>query len=557
MSACCGILRVSDQPSGGADELPAAIPARSLWGRLPLVWILPIVVVLAGAFVVIRDKLAEGTTIEIRFLNAEGLEANKTKVRYKDVEIGEVTDIRVSDDRKEVIVTADIHRVARNYLVADTRFWVVRPRISGAGVSGLGTLLSGAYISVDVGTSANKRVAFEGLEVPPIVTSDLPGREFILHADDLGSLGIGSSVFYRHITAGQVVGYSLDPGGSAVTIKVFINAPFDVFVTTATRFWQASGIDMAINSDGVKLRTESLTSVLEGGVAFQSLSDITGPRVAADTAFSLFPDQDRALRPPETEIRSFVMYFHGSLRGLSPGAPVDLQGITVGEVKNVQVEYDESAGSLDYPVHVELYPQKLRGRVRHSGPPTPQSSDNEAASRTVIDKLIAHGLRAELKTGNLLTGQKFVSLDMHDDAPKDRVSWKEQPPIFPTISSGLDDIQDSVGTIAKKLSKVPFDQLSYRLMNAMTQLDQTLKSVDHLIQNVDTNLAPQVKSTLAEAEAAMRNAKDLLGQDAPLENDLGSTLLQVSRAAKSLSGLIDYLQRHPESLLRGKPPDSP
>ncbi len=196
------------------------------------------------------------------------LEANKTKVRYKDVDIGEVRDIRVGDDRKEVIVTADIHRNAKAYLVDDTRFWVVRPRVSGAGVSGLATLVSGAYISVDVGHSAVKRDHFVGLEVPPIVTADLPGREFILHADDLGSLDIGSSVFYRHITAGQVVGYSLDPGGTGVTIKVFINAPFDLYVTGDTRFWQASGIDMSVNADGVKLRTESLTSILEGGVAF-------------------------------------------------------------------------------------------------------------------------------------------------------------------------------------------------------------------------------------------------------------------------------------------------
>ncbi len=194
--------------------------------------------------------------------------SNKTKVRYKDVEIGEVRDIRVGDDRKKVIVTAAIHRNAQAYLVDDTRFWVVRPRVSGAGVSGLATLVSGAYISVDVGHSAAKRDHFVGLEVPPIVTADLPGREFILHADDLGSLDIGSSVFYRHITAGQVVGYSLDPGGTGVTIKVFINSPFDVYVTSDTRFWQASGIDMSVNADGVKLRTESLASILEGGVAF-------------------------------------------------------------------------------------------------------------------------------------------------------------------------------------------------------------------------------------------------------------------------------------------------
>ena len=543
---------MSDGPRSDIEDLPAAVPARSFWGRLPLVWILPIVVVLAGAFVVVREKLAQGTTIEIRFANAEGLEVNKTRVRYKDVEIGEVRDIRVGDDRKDVIVTAAIHRNAQAYLVNDTRFWVVRPRVSGAGVSGLATLVSGAYISVEVGHSAAKRDHFVGLEVPPIVTADLPGREFILHADDLGSLDIGSSVFYRHITAGQVVGYSLDPGGTGVTIKVFINSPFDVYVTGDTRFWQASGIDMSVNADGVKLRTESLASMLEGGVAFGNPAGATAARVAVDTAFTLFGDQDRAMRPSETEIRGFVMYFGGSLRGLSPGAPVELQGITVGEVRSVDVQYDERAGSLAFPVSVELYPQRLRGHLPHAGvaaaPPV------QPNSRGMIDSLVAHGLRAELKTGNLLTGQKFVSLDMHHDVPKDKVDWADQPAIFPTISSGLDDIQDSVGVIAKKLSKVPFDQLSARLIGAMNSLDQTLKSADRLLQNVDTNLAPQVQATLSEAQAAMKNAKELLGQDAPLENDLGSTLLQVSRAAKSISALVDYLERHPESLLRGKPP---
>ncbi len=545
---------MSEAPHANLDELPAAVPARSIWGRLPLVWILPAVVVLAGGFVVIREKLAQGTSIEIRFENAEGLEANKTKVRYKDVDIGEVRDIRVGDDRKEVIVTADIHQHAKSYLLEDTRFWVVRPRISGAGVSGLATLVSGAYISVDVGQSTVKRDHFVGLEVPPIVTADLPGREFVLHADDLGSLDIGSSVFYRHITAGQVVGYNLDPGGTGVTIKVFINAPFDVYVTSDTRFWQASGIDMSVNADGVKLRTESLTSILEGGVAFGTPPGAPTPRVAADTAFTLFNDQDRAMRPSETEISDFVMYFGGSLRGLSAGAPVDLQGITVGEVKSLDVEFDDRTKLLAFPVVVELYPQRLRGRAHRAAPSHPPS---ELKTRELIDSLVAHGLRAELKTGNLLTGQKFVSLEMHRDIPKQRVVWNEQPAIFPTISGSLDDIQDSVGVIAKKLSKVPFDQLSARLLSAMNSLDQTLKSADQLLHNVDSNLAPQMQTTLAEAQAALKNAKDLLGQDAPLENDLGSTLLQVSRAAKSISALVDYLERHPESLLRGKPPGSP
>jgi paraquat-inducible protein B len=542
---------VSDAPHPSVDDLPAAVPARTTWGRLPLVWILPAVVVLAGGFVVIREKIAQGTSIEIEFENAEGLETNKTKVRYKDVEIGEVRDIRVSDDRKKVIVSADIHRNAKSYLVEDTRFWVVRPRVSGAGVSGLATLVSGAYISVDVGHAAAKREHFVGLEVPPIVTADLPGREFILHADDLGSLDIGSSVFYRHITAGQVVGYALDGGGTGVTLKIFINSPFDLYVTGETRFWQASGIDMSVNADGVKLRTESIASILEGGVAFGTLPGSAAARVAADTSFTLFADQDRAMRPTETEIRPFLMYFGGTLRGLSAGAPVELHGISVGEVKSVGVEYDERAGLLAFPVVVELYPQRLLGRAQ-AGFGAPRVN-----SRALIDSLVAHGLRAELKTGNLLTGQKFVSLDMHHDVPKDKVGWADQPAVFPTISSGLDDIQDSVGVIAKKLSKVPFDQLSARLLAAMNSLDQTLKSADKFLKNVDGNLAPQVQATLTEAQAALKNAKDLLGQDAPLENDLGSTLLQVSRAAKSISALVDYLERHPESLLRGKPAGNP
>ena len=539
------------------NQLPTAIPATSRWGRIPLVWLLPAIVVIAGAGVIIHEKLAQGTSIEITFLNAEGLEANKTKIRYKDVEIGEVSDVRVSQDRKTVIVTADIHRNAREYLLMDTRFWVVRPRISSAGISGLTTLVSGEYISLDVGHSQVKRDHFAGLEAPPIVTSDLPGREFILRADDLGSLGIGSTVFYRHLTAGQVVGYTLDPGGAGVTVKIFINAPFDAFVTGATRFWQASGVDMSVNSDGVRLRTESLTSILEGGIAFQSLPNGSTAPAAIDTAFTLYGDQDRAMRPIEVEVRPFVLYFHNSLRGLSAGAPVDLRGITVGEVKSLDVEYDPKDGTLSFPVEIELYPQRLRGRRHHADGSIEVIDDSETASRALLDNLVAHGLRAELKTGNLLTGQKFVALDIHGDALKEKVHWASQPAIFPTISSGLDDLQDSVGSIARKLNKVPFDQLAYRLMNTMASLEQTLKSADHLLQNVDTSLAPQVAQTLTEAREALKNAKEVLGQDSPLQSDLGSTLMQVSRAAKSISALVDYLERHPESLLRGKPGDSP
>src|SRR5260221_4686206 len=538
------------------DDLPSAVPARSRWSRLPLIWILPAVVILAGAFVVIHEMVVQGTSIEIRFHNAEDLEANKTKIRYKDVEIGDVRDIHVSKDRKEVVVTAMIHRDAGRYRVAVPLFWVVRPRVPAAGVTGLGTLGSGSYISVDVGRSAIGSKHFVGLEVPPIVTSDLPGHKFVLHADDLGSLGIGSSVFYRHITAGQVVAYALDPGGAGVTLTIFVNPPFDTYVTGGTRILRASGIDMSISSDGVKLRTESLTSILQGGVAFQALPGSATTAAPNDTAFTLYPDEDHAMRPIETEIRSFVMYFKGSLRGLSPGAPVELHGIGVGEVKSVDVEYDRDAGTLRFPVLVDIYPQRIRGHKARGAQP-PAKDDPETSSRRLVDSLVARGLRAELKSGNLLTGQKYVELDMHAEAPAEKVWWADEPWVFPTVSNGLDEFQDSMGSIARKLNKVPFDQISYRLLSTMTSLEQTLKSTDQLMRHVDGSVAPQVGATLTGAQAALNNAKQLLAQDAPLQSDLGPTLLQLSRAAKAVTPLVDYLERHPESLLRGKPGDSP
>ena len=540
------------------DDLPEAVPDRPRRTRLPLVWILPALVAVVGAFVVIQQKLAQGPQIDISFADADGLEANKTKIRYKDVDIGDVTDIHVAKDRKKVIVSARIHRDARDYLVDDTRFWVVRPRITGGGVSGLQTLVSGSYISVDVGGSTTKRDEFDGLEIPPIVTSDVPGREFVLHAEDIGSLGVGSTVFYRHISAGQVVAYSLDPGGASVTIKIFVNEPYDAFVTSATRFWQASGIDMSLDSEGVKLRTESLSSILEGGIAFQSPPGVAGTAsLPNDTAFTLFTDFERAMRQTDTEVRTFLLYFGGSLRGLSVGAPVDLRGITIGEVKALSVEYERKSGTLSFPVEVDIFPQRIRGRSRRANRTVAPEDASENASRELVDSLVAHGMRAEIKTGNLLTGQKYVAMDFHHEVPADQVFWDAHPAVFPTTSGALDEIQDSIGSIAKKLDKVPFDKITGRLLDTMASLNDTLKSADSLVHQVDGTLAPEITATLQEARGAMKNAKDVLSQDAPLQKDLNATLLQLSRAAKSASALVDYLERHPESLLRGKPGDAP
>jgi paraquat-inducible protein B len=248
------------------------------------------------------------------------------------------------------------------------------------------------------------------------------------------------------------------------------------------------------------------------------------------------------------------MYFSGSLRGLSAGAPVDLRGITIGEEKGLSVEYERDAGRLRFPVEVDIFPQRIRGLGRRGDHPPGVQSDS--AGRALLDSLVAHGMRAELKTGSLLTGQKYVALDFHTDLPRDHVGWDASPPVFPTAAGALDEIQDSVVSIAKKLEKVPLDQIAARLMATMATLDDTLKNADRLVRQLDGTIAPQISDTLKEAQGAMKNAKEVLGQDAPLQSDLSATLLELSRAAKSVNALVDYLERHPEALLRGKPGES-
>jgi paraquat-inducible protein B len=200
---------------------------------------------------------------------------------------------------------------------------------------------------------------------------------------------------------------------------------------------------------------------------------------------------------------------------------------------------------------------RIRGRARLPGRPLDSDDQSEIGGHRMIDSMVAHGMRAEIKSGNLLTGQKYVSVDVEKGVPPEKVDWNEHPPIFPTASGGLDEIQDSLGSVAKKLDRVPFDRLSSQLMATMENLDQTLKSTNRLVRNVDDSITPQVTATLKEAQDAMKNAKEALSQGAPLQSDLGTTLLELSHAARSVSALADYLERHPEALIRGKPTDPP
>jgi paraquat-inducible protein B len=540
------------QPAS-TDLIPEAVVAPR-WHAAPwLVWIIPLIAAIIGGWILAHSILTRGPTITIIFKNAEGLEAGKTKLKYKEVDIGDVKSIALTKDRSRVIVTAQLAKGTDSFLREDTRFWVVRPRIGAGGISGLSTLLSGSYIGLDAGKSEEERDEFVGLDVAPLVLTDLPGRRFVLHADHMGSLDVGSSIYFRRIEVGQVVAYELDKQGRGVIIHVFINAPYDQYVTNNTRFWNASGIEVTLDANGFKVQTESLTSVIAGGITFQTPPDQPITAAANENArFTLYSDRDTALKHADNEVRKVLLYFKESVRGLVPGAPVDFRGIVIGEVTQISLEYDKKEKTFLFPVEVNLYPERLRSHYR-TGADRPEQS--ESAQREVLDQLVQHGMRAQLKTGNLLTGMLYVTLDFFPDAAPAKLDWAKQPIVLATVPGTLEELQTTLLHISRKLDNVPIDDMAADLHKAIKSMDQALQSTDKLVKQLDADVAPQARVTLEQAHKTLAAAERTLSADAPLQQDLRDALREIGRSAESLRTLTDYLDRHPESLIRGKTED--
>ncbi|GAA4321343.1 MlaD family protein [Pigmentiphaga soli] len=544
---------MTQEPTADGNPPPSVPePARRRPRRwLPsLVWLIPIVAAAAGLSFMFNMLSRHGPDIEITFRSAEGLEAGKTRVRYKDVDIGQVKAIKLDKGLSNVIVTVELTNDASDFAVEGSRFWVVKPRVAASGVSGLGTLLSGAYIGVDPGKSENRVTEFTGLEVPPIVTADTPGKQFVLRAKDLGSLDIGSPVYYRRINVGQVVAYDLDPDGEGLTVRIFVSAPYDRFVTRSARFWHASGINVQLNADGLKLQTQSLASVALGGVAFLPSPHLPRSEPADnETVFDLAADEDDALRREDGAPVERVMYFQQSVRGLSPGAPVDFRGVVIGEVRTIGIEFDRKTNSFRMPVVVNLYPGRLG--IRYKG-----AADKEAADR-LMDVLVRRGLRAQLRNGNLLTGQLYVAIDFFPGARKLPPAEEGSMAEFPTVPGAFNELQSKLADIVDKIGKVPFDQLGQNLSDATRSMKATMDTAQQLMDRLNGQVAPEAVATMEDARKTLQAAERTFASDAPLQQDVRRAMQELMRAADSLRQLTDYLEQNPQSLLRGKPKEQP
>ena len=496
------------------SKVPEARAVPKKRTRLSLVWVIPIVAAAAGVWITVTRILEKGPDITIVFMTADGLEANKTKIEYNGLTIGTVTSLKLMDDHKHVIATAAMSPKTKDFLVKDIKFWVVKPRMSGLNISGLGTLISGNYIGVQLGESKESARHFTALETPPL-TGDVPGRTFTLKTTELGSLGEGTPIYFRQLPAGQVVSYALDKGGKFLNVEIFVRAPYDQYVNPDTRFWQASGIDMTLTANGLRLQTESVMSILAGGVAFETpASDAPLPPADAGAAFTLFDDRTAAFRPPPFDPHDYLLVFRQSVRGLNVGAPVELCGVVIGEVTAIQPQFDANLMEFTVPVTIRVdaarYGVKLLGMV--------ESADGSNLNRGVIGRMVSGGLRAALKRGNLLSGALYVSLDIFHDAPPFTLDWSQTPVQLPTMPSQVEELEVNANKI-------------------MQSLDLTLAGL---------------RGTLTNTDKVLGNAGTLVAPDSLFNAELINMLQQGGGAARSLRVLADYLERHPEALIRGK-----
>jgi len=572
-----------------SDELPKATVVPKRRARISVVWIIPMIAAVVAVGIAVQHILSQGPTITIVFKEAEGLEAGKTFVKYKDVNIGQVTAVRLSPNYAKVEVTAKIAKSAEGLMVEDARFWIVQPRITLTGVSGLGTLLSGNYIGFEAGKSHRSQRNFTGLDIPPVITGGQPGRQFVLKADNLGSLGIGSPVYYRRLQAGQVIAYKLAGDGNGVDLTVFVNAPYDQYVDAGTRFWNASGVDVSVGAGGVDVRMQSLVALIAGGLAFETPQfAVQGVAAAANTVFTLYSDQATAMKQPERTSSRFVLHFDETMHGLSVGAPVTLLGLPAGEVTAVGLELDPKTAHILGRVEIVVFPERLIARLgQHQADIRTTLSGSQQQRRALFGRLVEQrGLRAQLRTGSLLTGQLFVAFDYFPDAPKAKVDWSQDSPVLPTVASTTTELEEKLTSILTKLDKLPYAEIGAGANKALANLNVTLQDASKVLNHVDSDVTPELKPTLQDARRALNGATTtlsgvdttlvelrgplasadavlksangtVLGKNAPVQQDLREALQEVSIAARSLRVLLEYLDQHPEALIRGKPQGTP
>ena len=546
-------------PPNQPDQ-PMAEPSLRKSRGFSLVWIVPIVAAAIGIWLAVTTVMNKGPLVEVTFITADGLEAGKTLVKYRDVNVGLVEAVRVTPDLAGIVVDARIDKSFAANVTDKSRFWVVRPRVGVSGVTGLGTLLSGAYIEVEP-ADGEPATSFVGLEEPPLIRSDVEGTQYTLIAENLGSVNRGAPVYYRGFEVGQVLGHQLTDDASRFEIPIFVRSPHDQLVRTDSQFWDVSGISFRAGADGIDLQIASVASLVAGGVTFSSPQGSTDP-AAAGTSFSLYPNQASLNEAHLDERIPYIIDFDGSIRGLQVGAPVEFRGIRVGSVQRIELIPDFTTGKAPIRVYVNLEPQRFADSA-------PSETTEEHYERT--RHLVSLGLRAQLKTGNLLTGDLFIEMNILPNVPSAEMTMVDGVPLIPSVPTDLEALTASVSGLLDRLSSLPIGPIVQSLQRSASAVETLVTSPEAtagvenlaaagndlraLIAELEAATGPAVRSAESAADQASRTMASIdsvLGENSTLRYQLERVLQELTAAARSIRGFADMLDRDPSAIIRGR-----
>ncbi|WP_108482559.1 PqiB family protein [Oceaniglobus ichthyenteri] len=509
---------------------PEIMPARkSLWQRLSLVWLVPVGALAVSLWVVFTTYNDRGPVIEIAFPSASGVKAGETELRYRDVAVGLVEDVRFSEGLDDVLVTVRLEKNVARFVDADAQFWVVSPQVSAQGVSGLDTVLSGVYIEGNWNTTVDAPAAsFRGLDRPPLIRSGQEGIAITLRSSNVEGLSEGTPILYRGITVGKVANLRLSDDGVAVIADAFIRAPEDRLITTATRFWDTSGFTFSFGASGAQLSVSSLASLVAGGVAFDTIVS-GGEAVGDQETFQLFADENTARNSVFTDggegpKLDLAVVFEGSVSGLAVGAAVEFQGINVGRVTAITGVVDEERFG-DNAVRLLATVSLRLSKLGLSASSTPQQALD------FLEAAVDRGVRAQLQNASILTGGLKVALLVPDFygplLPEDIDRTADPYPIFPSVQANISDFNDTAEGVFNRINELPVEELLGSAINVMD-------SVNRLLNDEGTTGTP------AEVLALISDMRSLVGSGPvqALPDQAGAVMASLEGSVASFERLL-------------------
>ena len=540
---------MTEEEEESTQEPRAVVRRRRRWSS---VWVVPAVALVLAGWLVWKHYHDKGPLAYVRFSTAESIEAGKTEVRCRAVRVGIVEKIELADDLQSVVAEVRIDPDSEDLLRRGSRLWVVKPRVSASTISGLGTLITGAYIELEPGDGPPPVHHFDGLEEPPVTSANVPGLRLTLVAEDAGSLTAGSPIYYRGFEVGRVERRTLDIKNRRIRFDVFIDDDYADLVREGTCFWNTSGIDVTAGADGFKLSTPSFQAMLSGGASFAvPRGGVPGGLINDGRVFSLFTDEDEAKKSIFVPDHKCLLFFDQSVRGLTVGAPVEFRGIPLGRVVEISFEHSPN-GDSRVPVVIEIDSDTLTKVI--------EDIDN---GKDVLAECVRRGLRATLSTGSLLTGALYIDLDFVPDAPPEELTKSGEYDVIPTESSGLAQLEDKVNAILTKIEKLPLDETLTKFGSAADEIAITVKEVRGAIDEAEAALAEakkllardETQNLTAELEATLKEVRgsvESLGPQGAVQGDLSRTLDELRAALRAFKTLSDSIEEKPNSLLFGR-----